>query len=200
MDTVQVPYLTLGTMLRKILFEQFSLHKPVSNYYDNVRVFKLAVTRLKEGIDQLATPARMRWWAQHTVPDDVQYNAIAATMPAACGSPRACRTSSLLSDGRAHGYDARSMDFRSNRAGFHTIAAATGKAVNDGQVALDRAMFWPGFAQDLNPAQPPFQAALLSIFNTHHWAMCVPGFDPLPNYFPRRVLLEAIVAHAALSQ
>ena len=49
-------------------------------------------------------------------------------------SPRACRTSSLLSDGRAHGYDARSMDFRSNRAGFHTIVAATGKAVNDGQV------------------------------------------------------------------
>ena len=68
----------------------------------------------------------------------------------------------------------------------------------DGQVPLDRAMFWPGFAAELNPAQPPYRSALLAVFNTHHWALCIQGMDAEPNGFPRDVLLESLVAFVAL--
>lgn len=212
---VKLHVVGLAAMVRKILFEHFALHKPVANYYDNVRLFKLAVGALREGLENLTTEARLRWWREHVVPhEDVEYYAVAATMPAPCTSARACAVSALHEDsaydeddgGAGAGaeasslgvYDPASVDFRSNRAGFHALLKATRKQLNDGQVPLDRAVFWPGFAAELNPRQPPYRAALLAIFNTHHWALCIQGMDAKPNGFPRAVLLDSLVAFAAL--
>ena len=195
---VTIPFEGLASMVRRILFEHFALHKPVANYYDNVRLFKLAVAALREGLDTLTTASRLRWWREHVLPPDVVYYAIAATMPAPCATARACATSKLHEDGRFGVYDPASVDFRSNRAGYHALLRDTRKQLNDGQVPLDRAMFWPGFAAELNPNQPMYKSALLAVFNTHHWALCITGMDAESNGFPRQALLESLVAFVAL--
>lgn len=188
-------YMKTAKMIVKFLFGTFHLKEAVSEYYENIRKFKIVVNYLRDAIVELTTHERLSWWANHIIPTEgMQYLSVGATM----GDPRSLKAKQAeasfnilqLSD---------SADFQALRAFYYDLwKDSSGKQLNDGQVCVDRAMFWPSLVKALNPKQPDFRNTFLGIHGGHHWNLALPNiFDSKVDPFPRDVMVEAIATFIA---
>ena len=98
--------------------------------------------------------------------------------------------SQLHRDFTFHG---ESLDFRTNRMFYYDLYTTHGEELNDGQVPVSRALFWPSLIQYLNPQQHRAQFTMLGVACVNHWAIAMDKvFDVEKNPFPRDVLLNSI--------
>jgi len=182
-------YMKTAKMMTKFLFGTFHLKEAVSEYYENIKKFKVVVNYMEDAVVELTTHERMRWWSSHTIPvEGMQYLSIGATM----GDPRSLKTKEHASFNILQLSD--SADFQALRGFYYDLLTDSfGKQLNDGQVSVDRAMFWPALVKQLNPKQPDFRSTFLGIHGGHHWNLALPNvFDGTQDPFPRDVMVEAI--------
>lgn len=188
-------YGRLGKLVSRIAFDDaLNLDKPLADYCGNVERFKRVVSTAMRGVDSLTTISRLAWWRTHVVPSHVRLFAITATMGDAT---RDGRVWPLTVDASVN--DTRSIDFKSLRGNFYDLFAATGLDVNDSQVTLPRARFWPDVHPILNGAQSPVRAYFLGTLGTHHWGLAFPRALPTDdglrgNPYPRTALFHAMGA------
>ena len=189
-------YIKTAKMLIKFLFNTFHLREAVSEYYENIKKFKVVVNHLRDAVVELTTYERVRWWSQHVIPvDNFQYYSVGATM----GDPRSLHAKRQADASFNILKLSDSADFQALRAFYYDLVTDSfGKQLNDGQVCVDRAILWPSLVKALNPAQPDFRATFLGIHGGHHWNLALPNvFDGSTDPFPRGVMVEAIATFIA---
>eukprot|EP00127_Corallochytrium_limacisporum_P001430 Clim_evm52s55 gene=Clim_evmTU52s55 len=196
--SVSVPRASpLLTMLSEFMVKQFNFANPLKEYGENVDRLEVFVNAVIAGADSLTTESRLDFWKQHTVPTDVQYLGLAATM----GEP-------TYSPGNVHQmntnvgiYRSESVDFVTLRNLYYQLLRTSGQECNDSQIGMARSCFINhALHKALNPAQEPFNAKTIAILNQHHWGMALDaaiqdrsGTSP----FPRKSLLTAIAVYLA---
>jgi dienelactone hydrolase len=191
----------VAQMAKRVAFDEvLRLDKPVSDYCGNVLRFKQIVQQVVSGANSLSTSDRLNWWRTNIIPANVQLVALTATM--VDGTSAGTPPSALLRDPVV--YDGRSMDFKSLRASFYDLYAASGTDLNDSQVSLGRARFYPELFSVMNPAQPKLHSTFLGTVGSHHWGLAFPRAIPTRdglsgNPFPRTVLLRAIATSISRS-
>ena len=156
----------------------------------------MVVNHLRDAVVELTTYERVRWWSQHVIPvDNFQYYSVGATM----GDPRSLHAKRQADASFNILKLSDSADFQALRAFYYDLVTDSfGKQLNDGQVCVDRAIFWPSLVKALNPAQPDFRATFLGIHGGHHWNLALPNvFDGSTDPFPRGVMVEAIATFIA---
>ena len=127
-------YIKTAKMLIKFLFGTFHLKEAVSEYYENIKKFKVVVTYLADAVVELTTHERMRWWSQNVIPvDNMQYLSVGATM----GDPRNVKQKSQHDQSFNILQLSDSADFQALRAFYYDLLTDSfGKRLNDGQVSL----------------------------------------------------------------
>ena len=180
------------------VYESLGLDRPIHNYSENIRKFKVFIREIIDGANSLTTKSRLAWWSQHTIPTDgIVYYSLVASMPDPDEDPTA---KSLLSN--QYTYDSKSPDdlfLLSAQRGLHD---SSGQALNDSQVVIYKSRFWPELAPLLNPHQQPFTSKFLGILGTHHWGLALTVVNKnrngTTNPFPRAALVKAIAAQVAM--
>ncbi len=176
----------------------FRLDAPIAEHCNNVERFKKTATQVIKGVKTLSTDSRLEWFRTHTLPTNIRYFAINGTMGDA--TPEGKRPLPLVLNRTA--YDTQSLDFRNLRMNFYDLFAAGGGQLQDSQVPVQRAMFWPELNSALNAKQKPIESYFLGTLGIHHWGLSFPRAfstkDGLTaNPFPRTILLKAIATFLA---
>jgi len=90
-----------------------------------------------------------------------------------------------------------SLDFSSLRGNYYDLFAASTHQLQDSQVPVQRARFWPELHSTLNPAQKPLKTYFMGTVGAHHWGLSFPrafstkdGLEANP--YPRTLLLKSI--------
>jgi pimeloyl-ACP methyl ester carboxylesterase len=170
-----------------------------SDYSLNIRKFKKLVASVLAGVDNLTSQRRRDWWRSHVLPTrGVRYYAIAGTMPGdaadATGNP-------LIENLEAYAFP--SLDLTFLKKSYEDYVHVSRQALNDSQISVARAQFWPDSLPQINPhyRNHPLDARFLGVVGEHHWGMALPEVNhlkgDLKNPFPRAALLEAIAAQVA---
>lgn len=174
------------------------LNRPTTEYCQNIASFKATATQLMKGVATLTTQARLDWYRTHTLPASLRYFAITGTMGDA--TPEGGEVSPLTLNDTA--YDTRSVDFRSLRGNYYDLLEASGSQVQDSQVPVQRARFFPELQATLNPAQSPMKTYFMGTLGIHHWGLSFPrafstrdGLEANP--YPRTLLLKSIATFVA---
>ena len=189
-----IHFLNIASILRRMLMELIHLQAPVEDYYENVRRFKLLVNALLDGFQSITTQECLNWWKENTLPTTVKYYAIAGTMTDPTGLDR----ENIHEMERDINYDEKSLDYRTNRMFFYDLLRDGKTALNDGQMPVTSALFWPNVI--LNPEQRPLSVTNLGIVYSHHWSIALPRvFDKFENPFPRELLVHSIARFIARS-
>lgn len=179
------------------------LSSPSGNHCANVEAFKLTARAIIKGATSLTTASRMEWWKkpENALPPNVRYFAITGTM----GDATEGRPWDLVTNPVA--YDNGSIDFRSLRGNYYDLFAASGVQLQDSQVPVERARFWPALhvpsasSTPFNPAQKPIKTYFMGTVGTHHWGLAFPkafstqGMEGNP--YPRTTLLKAMATFVA---
>jgi pimeloyl-ACP methyl ester carboxylesterase len=165
---------------------EFSLSNEA--HANNVRRWKYLVNRILDGVGELTTDARIRWWSSHTVPTGIKYYTVAGSLTGKEEPPRAGSMTGVLLG---------SLDYTINLGGYKDYVKAGGSRFNDGQVGMAQARFWPQLASFLNPSQGDFETEFLGCFATHHWGLALRKGVAGTNPFPREALLKALAAKIA---
>lgn len=175
----------------KTIWTDLKLNDFVSDYSNNVRRFKILVDSALAAGDELTTAKRLAWWREHTVPEHLAYHAITATM----ADPK---EAGAMAEGKLS-YDSGSVDYRYLLSGYRDYVKATGLRLNDSQVSVHKAQFWPELHPLLNPRQRPFKSTHLALLGTHHWALALrvvnENKDGQQNPFPRAALLKSLAIY-----
>ncbi len=174
------------------------LHAP-AHYSLNIRKFKRLVAGVRDGVDNLTTAGRLGWWQRHALPTKaVRYYAIAGSMP---GNATDQAGRLILRNPDTYAYP--SFDDLMLAQGHADYVALSNQALNDSQVAVSRARFWPKVSALANPyyTASPLDARFLGVLGTHHWGLVLPEVNQLEgdlkNPFPRSALLTALAAQVA---
>lgn len=189
-DAIDLGY--LFRTVKSVLFDMFKLDE-AGEYFDNVRRFKVLARAAIVGAEGLSTASRLDWWRTHVVPSDVVYFSVAGSMPDAMrkGAP-------ALPFLKSPYYGMKTADYPGLRKSFYGLFETSGVELNDSQVTVPKARFWPELSRHLNPAQPRFRAHFMGVVGTHHWGVALHGVaqsrHDKRNHFPRTVLLEAMAA------
>lgn len=182
---------TLG-LIGSVVGEAFRWQAPVWHGASVAR-FKRLVGGAVAAVESLSTSGRLRWWSASRLPThNIRYDAIAGT----------------LSDGwlgsNDTSYNPGSLDDEFLRNGYREFVAASSQRLNDSQVAVARAQFWPALAALLNPSYDahPLETRFLGVLGVHHWGLALrevnKSRDGSTNPYPRLALLKALVAHVAM--
>jgi hypothetical protein len=177
-----------------LLMNHFGLLSPDlfgDAYPKNVAAFKDALQAVIDAIDGLKTSSRLQWWRNHTIPSSgIRYLSLATTMS---DDPALAYSRFTTNPGSVD--DLMLMDSYSN---FNKLVAVR---INDSQVAIDKARFWPQTSHSLNSAQQSYDARFLGVLGTHHWGLALPYAnaqkDGSINPFPRLALLKALSSYVA---
>jgi hypothetical protein len=184
-------------ILRGILFEDiFELSRPVSRYCENVERFKIFINTLQDGTRSMSTDGMRAWFAEHTLPAELDYIAVSTTMM------DAARPEKVYREGENElSYRVGSLDLQLARTSYYTIFDAAGFELNDGFVPLHRSLFLPGLHQRLNPEQPDYQARAIGALWQHHLGVAIPvglpTAEPGVSPFARRNFLKALAHFTA---
>jgi hypothetical protein len=195
-------YGRVAKMLGRILFDDtLNIDKPIRDYCENIERFKRVVHAAANGVESLTTESRLNWWRTNTIPPNIGLFSIAATM----GDSTPKRGTPWPFVTNATAYDPQSIDFKSLRGNFYDLFTASQTDLNDSQVPLSRARFWPEVHALLNPAQLPLRTYFMGTLGVHHWGLAFPRAfatkDGLSaNPFPRATLAKSIATFVALSQ
>ncbi|MDB4939101.1 MAG: hypothetical protein JWP87_6073 [Labilithrix sp.] len=174
------------------------MNAPSAEYCQNIERFKKTAVQVVKGVQTLTTQARTDWFHTHTLPSNIRYYAITGTMgdATAKGAP----VSPLTLNETA--YDTRSLDFRSLRGNYYDLLAASQNQLQDSQVPVQRARFWPDVHAAMNPAQQPLKTYFMGTVGIHHWGLSFPrAFSTNDgvgaNPYPRTLLLKSIATFVA---
>lgn len=186
----------LGTF-GDVAFSLLKLDRPLRDYDGNIRRFKVLVRELNQGAASLSTGERLKWWRENVLPADIALYDVVGTMPDASRPGQGLSPLSELP-----GYASDSADYTGSlRSGFYTLKNISGTQLNDSQMTIARAHYWPEAAAVLNPRQVPLKSHLLAVMGTHHWGCSYPIVvkegDGRVNAFPRSVLLKSIATFIA---
>jgi hypothetical protein len=193
-EHVLLPMISPGHLfstLKSVLVDVFQIDR-ADEYFMNVQRFQRLVADMVVGLRGLTTEARLQWWSTHQVPADIPYYGLTGSMADRTfeGEPVPLVNSPY--------YGQKTADYLNLRTSFYTMSDYTGVELNDSQVAVPKACFWPGLSSKLNPQQPPIETRFLGVLGTHHWGLALPismeSIDDQINPFPRTVLLEAMAA------
>jgi hypothetical protein len=189
---VPLPSLSIVTDgLKKLLVDQFDILIPVGKYYENIKRAKLMLTSMLDGIKDLSTESRLKWWhnKQNQLPKHIALFSIPATMPEAGESVEKLDQSVLYASAST------STDWWANRMFYYAAYGDTGKQCQDGQVSCDRAIFWPQMMQRCGWDMEGRETGVLAVVGSHHWGLALPyALDGVPSHLPRGALLDAIGA------
>lgn len=172
------------------------LSNPIRDFNLNVRKLKRFLSAFAWSIYELSTSQRMEWWKNNTLPSHIRYYAIAATM---AGKGTVVNGVSLAENKFAYSFP--SIDFLSFQSWYQLAVDASQAMLNDGQVYLHQARFWPKFSSQLNKENTFLQqqSRFLGVLGTSHTAMALPRIlNKTDNPFPRKALLKAIAAFVAM--
>ncbi|MBF0443932.1 MAG: hypothetical protein HQK54_18635, partial [Oligoflexales bacterium] len=138
-EKIKSPSFSQNAIVRTIYkaFMSLGLNKPIRDYPQNVRRFKIFYQKVREGMVGMSTEARMKWWSENQIPADITYYAINGTMADAY---REGIVSPLI-DSRYLG--PQTTDYKFLRGSFYDIYNYTKVDLNDSQVAVHRSTFWP---------------------------------------------------------
>ncbi len=188
----------IGSMLGlvKDIWLKLNLNDFFTDYSVNIHRFLRLGKSILDAVNELTTSARLEWWRQHTVPTDLSYYAIVATMADPdTAKMGAANARSVVS------YGVDTADYRTLLSGYRDFAKTTGLALNDSQVAVHKSMFWPELHARINPAQEPMNIKFLGVLGTHHWGLALRVVSEMKdgeiNPFPREDLLKAIATKIA---
>jgi pimeloyl-ACP methyl ester carboxylesterase len=180
-------------------WDAYDLWKPYGDAYPhNIRKFKRLTRSMLTAVGELTETARLDWWRSHTVPaEGVTYYSITGTMAdtaplkenPATGIPGGADDAQLLTS--YLGYVKSTLG-----------ASGAGLTLNDSQVSLVSARFWPAAARLLNPQQEPMKVTYLGVVGTSHWGLALREVNKMAsgavNPFPREDLLRSLLATVAL--
>ncbi len=171
------------------------LDQPIGDYCNNVARFKVFAQALRDGVGTLTTGSRETWWRSHTLPANLRVLAVTGTM----GDASEGSVWSLV--GNSTAYDPDSIDYYGLRSSYYDLLGVSGIQLNDSQVPMSRAWFWPALNSTLNPAAPAVDAHVVAVLGEHHWGYAFPTAFPMPNGevnpFPRSVLMHALGGYIA---
>jgi len=205
-------------LVKHILYDQYNIIAPAEElltgktlvtHFENMARFRIMVGKFLDGGLVMTTPHRLEWWSKHTLPAHLKLYSISATMPDAARKERRRdphfdkRGVNRLAKDPAVVL-ASSVDFLSLRTNYYDIVQRTRMELNDGQVPVQRARFWPALNKKLNPRQPDHAAYYMGVLGQDHWGLAFPtAFDlksKRVNPFPRKALLQAIATFIASTE
>ncbi len=184
-------------LVGRIAFDAFKLYNPF-HYSRNVGKFQVLIRGALAAIENLSTEGRRRWWEANALPTaGVRYYAVAATMGT---SDEETPAGPFLANTVT--YNPGSLDYEFLCQGHRDFIAAHGVRLNDSQVAVGRARFWPRLAAlSGSDGGKPLHAEFLGVLGTHHWGLVLEfaneSRDDSVNPYPRLALLKALAAKAA---
>lgn len=164
----------------------FKLDCPLACYFDNVKGFKILITKVIEGLGTLTVKSRMEWWQKTDFPQNIRMLSITGTMP------DRIKNGELSPLFFSPFYGKGTVDFNKIlRPAFYGNAAVDGTEINDSQVNNFNARYWPSmFPNRLN------KSYYLGSMGTHHWGFSFPtaieNANGEINVFPRSALMAAI--------
>jgi pimeloyl-ACP methyl ester carboxylesterase len=198
---------SLIRLLHQLTFVQFDLDHFHEDHFDNVARFKVAFDKILAGARALSTSSRLDWWRSHTVPGNLRYFAVTGTMgDITVGGTVKPIVANQIS------YNRESVDYKSLRQNFYDLYDAckrspgdAGIQLNDSQVPLDRARFWPHIHKVLNARQDDLRNTyFLGTVGEHHWGLSFPEAIDMTNRrvnpFPRSIFLQSMGAFVALAE
>jgi hypothetical protein len=182
-------------LVKGIFLDTFQLDKPITDYFGNVRRFKIFVNQFNKAINNLRTESRLEWWRTHTLPEGTHLLAIAATM----GDPwRQDKGTWALTQNPA-AYDTSLFDFSFLRFSYYEALRTSGIAMNDGMVSAERAFFWPNTMASLNPQNANMNVHNLGIFGVDHFGLSLETASPQvgnrKSPFPRELVLRTLIEY-----
>ncbi len=186
------------SLLLKLLGKEFGLKNFITGYSQNILRFQKFVDELVVGVEQMSTESRLKWWRENTLPDQgIRYYAIAA-----CFADPAMDIKLAQHRAEHHPKLPKLLDYKFSLRNFRHLKKISGTALNDSQVCISKAVFWPKLIEHLNPKQAALDTCLLGILGTHHWGLAIPIViqmkDRSKDPFPRVPLLKALAASVAL--
>lgn len=174
-----------------IAFRSFNINLKVlaKEYNNNVRRFQLLTREAAIAAESLTTTARLEWWRNNEIPISIHYYSVAASLMDPAVEDH--NTSDFS-------YNRRSPDYFNLLQSYFQFDRDLQIPLNDSQVGLHKAVFWPQLSPLLNKNQLPFTATHLGVFQTHHWGLTLEVVTPMQDQstepFPRLRLLEALTA------
>lgn len=164
---------------------------------------KIFIGKTLAGLEGLRTNDRLNWWKTNTLPTaGVRYYAVAGSMT----DPGRSDADRQLVE-RSPNLDVDSDDFKMGLKSYRSMLLEPAVTVfnyneatslNDGNVSVQRTMFWPQLIASLNPANR-LDTEFLGVLGVNHFALAhAKANDESPsNPFSRIALLKAIAAKAA---
>ncbi|MGZ3691172.1 MAG: hypothetical protein ACXVAX_06700, partial [Pseudobdellovibrio sp.] len=178
------------------LIAQMASQFGVQDMFDfngHVNRTKTFISEVLKAVTELKSENRRQWWQTHTLPKNIQYLSIAASMvdPAVNAEEKAIYDSH-------EGYN-DSLDDRSLIENMRSYRQLTGVAINDSQVALHQSLFLPEVISNLNPNNSNLNIKLLGVLQTHHWGVSLEVVNKMNdgrmNPFPREKVLLSLAAY-----
>lgn len=162
------------------------------DYSLNIKRFRILVNSALTAAKELTTPARVEWWQTHSLPiQDIHYYSLAATLT----EPESHSEESLLAKSQIS-YNPTSADYKLLIQNYRDFIKASGFLLNDSQVAVHRATFWPQLNAKLNSNNAGMQTTSLAVFGAHHWSLALrqvnKNKDGSMDKFPREALIKAL--------
>lgn len=163
-------------------------HQLVLNYNPNINKFNELITAILKSADELSTDARLDWWRTHDLPlDSIHYYSIVGSM--------------LEPEVKDHQEEnccflPGSLDYKIVRQGYLDFFELTGLRLNDSQMAVHKAIFWPKLIESLNPNNKNLPTDFLGMLETDHWGLALEFVNKNSSGaiqpFPRDALIRAV--------
>lgn len=157
----------------------------------NLKRMAILAKEVNDANEELKTPSRLKWWAQHVLPPEIPIYSINGSMP--------IQSMALWPFQDVPFYGLGEPDYGVLKTMAAKIQQLTGNYLNDGQITDVKGRMWPGLAERINPRQKPLKVQNLGNVATHHYALGTRSvIKPLGrayNRFPRKIMIEALGAY-----
>ncbi len=164
---------------------------------------KLFISKTLAGLEGLRTSVRLSWFRTNVLPvKGVKYYALASTLT---DPQRSSEDEQIVRD--APGIDFESDDFKVSLKSYREMLLEPDTesfdydlagGLNDGNVAVQRSVFWPKLIAAVNPRNQ-LNTEFLGVLAVNHVALAHSKAAPesAPSPFPRAAVLKALAAKVA---
>lgn len=180
---------SLGMVVAKMKLDN------LSDFNGHVENFRTFVREARIAIEQLRSPEREDWWKNNTLPANLKYYSISASMANASNSDF---DKDVLA--AKVGYNG-TLDDEMLTKNQQKYQGMTGISLNDSQVSVAQSAFIPEAIEKLNSSNSNLQFDNLGVLSTHHWGVALRTVNEMKdgrvNPFPRKELMKALAATVA---